>query len=78
MKKRLALAGLIVVMLVILLAAVSCGSKENTTTTAVPTETTAGPGPATGEPIKVGLVTSLTGSGAAPGQSIQRDQRAPD
>jgi branched-chain amino acid transport system substrate-binding protein len=71
MKKRLALAGLIVVMLVILLAAVSCGSKENTTTTAVPTETTAGPGPATGEPIKVGLVTSLTGSGAAPGQSIQ-------
>jgi branched-chain amino acid transport system substrate-binding protein len=71
MKKRIALAGLIVVMLVILLAAVACGGKEATTTTAAPTQTTAGQGPATGEPIKVGLVTSLTGTGAAPGQSIQ-------
>ena len=27
--------------------------------------------PATGEPIKVGMVTSLTGASAAPGVSIQ-------
>ena len=41
-----------------------------TETTAVPTETTAAAGPATGEPIKIGLSNSLTGSGAAPGASF--------
>jgi branched-chain amino acid transport system substrate-binding protein len=41
-----------------------------TETTAAPTETTAAAGPATGEPIKIGLSNSLTGSGAAPGASF--------
>ena len=39
------------------------------TTAAPSTDTTAG-GPATGEPIKIGLSVSLTGSGAAPGASF--------
>lgn len=62
------------------------GSTETTTTAAPSTETTAAPstettapsstettaatGPATGEPIKIGLSNSLTGSGAAPGASF--------
>jgi branched-chain amino acid transport system substrate-binding protein len=41
-----------------------------TETTAASTETTAAAGPATGEPIKIGLSNSLTGSGAAPGASF--------
>ncbi|OFW66963.1 MAG: hypothetical protein A2Y74_10120, partial [Actinobacteria bacterium RBG_13_63_9] len=72
MRKRFMLAGLLAVLLVIALTAMACGGGEETTTTeAAPTETTAGTGPATGEPIKVGLVTSLTGPSAAPGVSIQ-------
>jgi branched-chain amino acid transport system substrate-binding protein len=72
MRKRLMLAGLLAVLLVIALTAMACGGGEETTTTeAAPTETTAATGPATGEPIKVGLVTSLTGPSAAPGVSIQ-------
>lgn len=72
MKKRFMLAGLVAVLLVIALAAMACGGEEGTATTAEPTETTAGTGgPATGEPIKVGLVTSLTGNSAAPGISVQ-------
>jgi branched-chain amino acid transport system substrate-binding protein len=59
MKKRLALVGLLAVLLVIALMAASCGGKEETTTTVA-----AGP-------IKVGLVTSLTGNSAAPGVSIK-------
>lgn len=50
-----------------------------TDTTEAPTDTTAAPstdtttaGPATGEPIKIGLSTSLTGSSAAPGQSLSQ------
>ena len=52
-------------------------AAPSTDTTAAPTETTAAPsrdttaaGPATGEPIKIGLSNSLTGSGAAPGASF--------
>jgi len=53
-------------------------AAPSTETTAAPTETTAAPstettaatGPATGEPIKIGLSNSLTGSGAAPGESF--------
>jgi branched-chain amino acid transport system substrate-binding protein len=72
MRKSLMLAGLLAVLLVIALTAMACGGGEETTTTeAAPTETTAATGPATGEPIKVGLVTSLTGPSAAPGVSIQ-------
>ncbi len=72
MKKRFMLVGLVAVLLVVALAAVACGGEEATeTTTAAPTETTAAANPATGEPIKVGMVTSLTGNSAAPGQSIQ-------
>jgi branched-chain amino acid transport system substrate-binding protein len=72
MKKRFMLvAGLSVVLLVIALAAMACGGDEATTTTAGSTGTTVGTGPATGEPIKVGMVTSLTGMSAAPGVSIK-------
>ena len=78
MKQRYILAGLLVVLLVVALAAAACGGGTTTTTTAAPsTETTAAPstettaaGPATGEPIKIGLSNSLTGSGAAPGASF--------
>jgi branched-chain amino acid transport system substrate-binding protein len=87
MKKRFMLVGLVAMLLVIALMAMACGGKEDTTTTAAPTDTTVAPGtdttaapgtdttaatgPATGKPIKVGLVTSLTGNSAAPGVSIQ-------
>jgi len=53
-------------------------AAPSTETTAAPTETTAAPtettaaGPATGEPIKIGLSTSLTGSSAAPGISLSQ------
>jgi branched-chain amino acid transport system substrate-binding protein len=39
-------------------------------TTAAPSTDTTAAGPATGEPIKIGLSISLTGSGAAPGVSF--------
>jgi branched-chain amino acid transport system substrate-binding protein len=71
MSKRFKLAGLLAVLLVIALTAIACGGDEATTTTAAPTETTEAGGPATGEPIKVGMVTSLTGPSAAPGVSIK-------
>ncbi len=46
-------------------------AAPSTDTTAAPsTDTTGATGPATGEPIKVGLSTSLTGSSAAPGSSF--------
>ncbi len=43
-----------------------------TETTAAPSTDTTATGPATGEPIKIGLSTSLTGSGAAPGKSLSQ------
>ncbi len=53
-------------------------AAPSTDTTAGPTETTAAPstdttaaaGPATGEPIKIGLSNSLTGTAASPGASF--------
>lgn len=83
-KRRYLITGLLVLMLVVALAVAACGGTEETTTTAAPTETTAAPtettaaptetttGPATGEPIKIGLSTSLTGSSAAPGISLSQ------
>ncbi len=88
MKKRHLLAGLLVLLLAVAVMAVACGGEETTTTTAAPstettaapsTETTAAPstetttaGPATGEPIKIGLSNSLTGAAAAPGASVEK------
>jgi branched-chain amino acid transport system substrate-binding protein len=78
MKRRLTLGGLLVLLLAVALMALACGGDKTTDTTAAPTETTAAPtettaatGPATGEPIKIGLITSLTGPSAAPGISVQ-------
>jgi branched-chain amino acid transport system substrate-binding protein len=72
MKKRFMLVGLVAVLLVVVLTAVACGgAKDDTATTVALTGTTGVTVPATGEPIKVGLVTSLTGVSAAPGVSIQ-------
>jgi branched-chain amino acid transport system substrate-binding protein len=72
MKKRFMLVGLVAVLLVVVLTAVACGgAKDDTATTVAVTGTTGVTVPATGEPIKVGLVTSLTGVSAAPGVSIQ-------
>ena len=83
MKKRYLLVGLVALVLMLALAAAACGGETTTTTaapatetTAAPTETTAAPtettatGPAAGEPIKIGLSTSLTGSSGAPGTSF--------
>lgn len=82
MRKRYLLAGLLVLLLVVALATVACGGTAETTTTAAAapssttaapsTETTAAAGPATGEPIKIGFVNSLTGVSAAPGVSMDK------
>lgn len=45
-------------------------TASSTETTAAPSTETTAAGPATGEPIKIGLSNSLTGSGAAPGASF--------
>jgi branched-chain amino acid transport system substrate-binding protein len=48
-------------------------AAPSTDTTAAPsTDTTAAAGPATGEPIKIGLINSLTGVSAAPGLSVEK------
>ena len=65
MKRRYMFAGLLVVLLVMAVVATACGGEDGGGT-----DTTAA-GPAAGEPIKVGMVTSLTGNSAAPGVSIQ-------
>jgi len=87
MKKRYLVTGLLVLVLAVALMATACGGDEQTTTTAAPstettapgTDTTMAPstdttatGPASGEPIKIGLSTSLTGSSAAPGISLSQ------
>jgi branched-chain amino acid transport system substrate-binding protein len=81
MKKRYLFVGLVVLVVVVAMLAAACGGTGETTTTAAPsTETTAAPstettgagGPATGEPIKIGLSNSLTGFSAAPGASIDK------
>jgi len=45
-------------------------AAPGTETTAAPSTDTTATGPATGEPIKIGYSTSLTGSSAAPGSSF--------
>jgi branched-chain amino acid transport system substrate-binding protein len=76
MAKKLTRIGLLAVLAVMLLFVVACGD-DTTETTAAPTQTTAAPtgtttaGPATGEPIKIGLIASLTGTAAAPMPSMQ-------
>jgi branched-chain amino acid transport system substrate-binding protein len=82
MARRLLKAGLLAVLLVSLLLVVACGGETTTETTAAPTETTAAPtettaattettaGPATGEPIKIGLIASMSGTAAAPSPSM--------
>jgi len=47
-------------------------AAPSTETTAAPSTDTTSTGPATGEPIKIGLSTSLTGSSAAPGKSLSQ------
>lgn len=79
MVRRLTIAGLITVLLIAVAFVVACGGGSTTTTAAVTptsaaagTETTAATtattiattGPATGEPIKIGVIGSDTGNGA--------------
>jgi len=86
MTRKFSRLGLIAVLVVVVLFVIACGDDGTTDTTAAPTETTAAPtettaaptettagggGPATGEPIKVGLIASLTGTAAAPMPSMQ-------
>ncbi len=47
-------------------------APSSDTTVAPSTDTTAAGGPATGEPIKIGLINSLTGFSAAPGVSVEK------
>lgn len=68
MKRKYAFAGLLVVLLVMAMVATSCGGGGGTTDTSGGTDTTGG---GSSEPIKIGMVTSLTGASAAPGVSIQ-------
>lgn len=77
MKKGYLIAALCLILLVAAMATAACGDTETTTTAAPSTDTTAAPstdttaaGPATGEPIKIGLSNSLTGFSAAPGASF--------
>ncbi|MBN1628782.1 MAG: ABC transporter substrate-binding protein [Thermoleophilia bacterium] len=70
MRRRLVTVGAAVALLVALPFAVACGGGEETATTAAPAETTAATGPATGEPIKIGVVTSMSGGAAVPTQSM--------
>jgi branched-chain amino acid transport system substrate-binding protein len=71
MKKSYLLVGLLVLALAVAVTAVACGSGEETTTTLAATTTVSVvTGPATGEPIKIGLDNSLTGFSAAPGNFL--------
>ncbi|MBC7294361.1 MAG: ABC transporter substrate-binding protein, partial [Thermoleophilia bacterium] len=72
MRKRTAMGILLAALLVVVLVVAACGGGGTTTTSAI-TGTTAGGtgastggGAATGEPIKLGLLMSLTGVSAAP------------
>jgi branched-chain amino acid transport system substrate-binding protein len=85
-KRYLSIGVLVLLLAVALVAVACGGTSTTTTTAAPSTETTAAPstettaapstettaatGPATGEPIKIGLSNSLTGAAAAPGASI--------
>jgi branched-chain amino acid transport system substrate-binding protein len=69
MVRRLTVAGLIAVLLLTVVFVVACGGT--TTTTAAPGTTAAG-GPATGEPIKIGVLASLTGAAAPAFPAVQK------
>ena len=87
-KRYMLLGLLVVLLVVALTAMACGGEEVTTTTAAPSTDTTAAPstdttaapstdttaatGPATGEPIKLGLSNSLTGAGAAPGDSVSK------
>jgi len=80
-KKSWMYAVLLVIVISMVMGLAACGEDEQTSTTAAPTETTAAPtettaaptettaptGPATGEPIKIGLASELTGALASIG-----------
>lgn len=77
MKKRYLLVGVLVLAVVVAILAVSCGDGGTTATTAAATATTTGEPtttlpPATGEPIKIGLIVDLTGVEAFTGQMMQK------
>jgi branched-chain amino acid transport system substrate-binding protein len=61
---------LIAVLLVAVVFVIACGGEEATTTTAVSTATTGGA--ATGEPIKIGVLGSMTGTAAPAFPAIQK------
>lgn len=78
MARKLTIAGLIGVLAIAVLFVVACGGGT-TATTAAPTETTAAStatttaaGPATGEPIKIGVIGSATGTAAPAYPAIEK------
>ncbi len=64
-RKRI-VAGSVGLLLMVVLFVVACGGGGGTATTGASTAT----GPATGEPIKIGVVTSMSGGAAIPTQSM--------
>ncbi len=76
MARKVTIAGLIAVLLAAMVFVVACGGT--TTTTAAPGTTVGGPatsaatGPATGEPIKIGVLASLTGQAAPAFPAVQK------
>jgi branched-chain amino acid transport system substrate-binding protein len=68
-QKKCLLAVVFALVVVVAVVAVACGGGGATTTTAAPTTTLP---PATGEPIKVGLVVDLTGVEAFTGQMMKK------
>jgi branched-chain amino acid transport system substrate-binding protein len=77
MVRKITITGLVAVLLVaVVFAFAGCG-EDTTTTTAVSTETTGGGtettgGAATGEPIKIGVLGSMTGTAAPAFPAIQK------
>lgn len=77
MARKVTIAGVIAVVLAVMVFAVACGGT--TTTTAAPGTTAGGgpatsaaSGPATGEPIKIGVLASLTGMAAPAFPAVQK------
>jgi branched-chain amino acid transport system substrate-binding protein len=68
-KKKYLLVGILALVVVVAVLAVACGGGGATTTTAAPTTTLP---PATGEPIKVGIILDLTGVEAFTGQNMKK------
>jgi branched-chain amino acid transport system substrate-binding protein len=77
MVRKLTIAGLIAVLLLVVVSVVACGGSTTTTTAAPVTtapggSTTTAAGGATGEPIKVGVLASLTGQAAPAFPAVQK------